>query len=474
MSDNVHGEEQTLEANQDNLATEAKDAAERERLLEKRRARQMAGSSHANGRRSLFAGAAFACGAIVIIASVGPSKALKLFGLREDTSQETSQIDLDVDRHSTNTRQLDFSVPEPPPLADSKVDPNAELKRQVEDLRKQLNEVAKANKGPDVSLDDVQKLLDRYNAQMSEKLEQERQKGEEENKRLRAEALRLADEQKRANEAEKLDAATRKEQEKIDDRQRESNGVVIDGSNAEAVGSGDALQPSDSMSGNDRFLAAAADSEVKTSLSRSLPDPSRTIVQGTIISAVLETAINTELPGNIRAQVIEPVFSFNGKRILFAAGTTLVGKFNDKVDLEQKRVLIAWNRAITPDGKSVSLGSTGTDLLGRAGTAGNVDNHYGKKIGAAVLLSTISALPSLVPSLTGSGRSSSRGGTMINIGASGAGDGNPGTQAASNIAGAISNQGKGILDKYLDLPPTLRVPQGEEIRVFVNQDLVIR
>jgi type IV secretion system protein VirB10 len=185
-------------------------------------------------------------------------------------------------------------------------------------------------------------------------------------------------------------------------------------------------------------------------------------VQGTIISAVLETAIDTQLPGNLLAQVIEPVYSFDGSRVMMPAGTILIGQFRNDVDLAQKRVLIAWNRAITPDGQSVALGSTGTDTLGRAGTEGNVDNRYGTKFGAAILVSAITALPQAIAA---SSRSSSSG-TTVNVGG--------GSQLASQVGTQVGGQASGVLDQYLSLPPVIRVPQGEEIRIFVNRDLVFR
>jgi type IV secretion system protein VirB10 len=190
----------------------------------------------------------------------------------------------------------------------------------------------------------------------------------------------------------------------------------------------------------------------------------------------LETAINTELPGNIRAQVTEPVFSYDGKRILMPAGTVLIGTFNPDIMVAQKRVLIAWNRAITPKGQSIAIGSTGTDTLGRSGTAGNVDNRLGPKIGAAVLVTAINAVPSLLGGLLNkaSPQQQNPSPVTVNVGGSGGSGGDAGGQLAQGAASAVAEQTSGFLEKYLSLPPIIRVPQGEEIRVFVNRDLVFR
>ncbi|WP_244561513.1 TrbI/VirB10 family protein [Ensifer aridi] len=448
--------------------------AEREKLLDKRRARQMNKSNRRSGRTVVLAAAMVLAGSTVaFVVAVGPTQALKFVGLEGDDEEKTSQVDLNVERVTSSNQKLDFSVPEPPAAIGPAGDPNAEMNKRFEELRKDIDAVARSHNGSSLSLTDVQKLLDQYNKDMTLKLQQDREKTQAEDARLRAEALRLEEERRRSDEGMKLDAERIRQSQEISTKQRESNGVIVDESGAHLASTQAAPQIDQDLTANDRFLTSAAGSETKTSVSRALTAPSLTVVQGTIISAVLETAIDTELPGNLRAQIIEPVFSFDGSRILLPAGTNLIGTFSNGMDLEQKRVLIAWNRAITPEGKSIALGSSGTDLLGRAGTEGNVDNRYGKKIGAAILISTITALPSILPALTGSDESSKEG-TTTSIRGAGSSNDNAGSQAMSNTAGAISDQSEGPLDKYLSLPPVLRIPQGEEIRVFVNRDLVIR
>jgi type IV secretion system protein VirB10 len=457
----------------------AREAAERDALLAERRERQIGSGKGKNGR-ILMGGMLLGIAALAFVIAVGPSEALRILGVieRED-GQKTSQVDLEVEKPVGNKYSMDFLLPDGP-MEPAAADHNAEWNKRFETLQKQLEDVARANKKPDVTLHDMQELLRKYNEQMAERLDEERKRMAAENEKLKAEAERLAEEKKRAEELALQDEMRRKENQELDDLQRVSKGVLIDESGSGEVALVPVSSNPDDQDGNERFLATAAGSAFETSTSKPLADPSRTIVQGTIISAVLETAINTELPGNIRAQVTQPVFSFDGKRILMSAGTVLIGTFNNDVDIAQKRVLIAWNRAVTPEGKSIALGSTGTDVLGRAGTAGNVDNRLKTKIGAAVLISSISAIPTMIAAIGGGsnsegGRSSS--GTTINVGntgGSGGGGDNLGQQLASNIAGQASQQGQGILSRYLSLPPVIRVPQGQEIRVFVNRDLIFR
>ncbi|WP_190242172.1 TrbI/VirB10 family protein [Bradyrhizobium algeriense] len=386
--------------------------------------------------------------AISALIAMGPTQFLKVISRTEDNSQKASQVDLKVEDVPRSHQQLDFSVPEAPPVKQKAADPDGTLDKNVQDIRKEIDANAQPNNGSNVSLADVQKLLDRHSKELLLKLKEDRERGETENARLRAAALRLEEERKSAQR----EADRRRELEETNTKQRQSKGIVLDDSGPQL----------------------ASGSEVKTSVSRVLPDPSHTVVQGTIISAVLETAIHSELPGNVRAQVVEPVFALDGSRVLLAAGTILIGTVGDKVQIEQRRVLIAWNRAITPDAKSIELGSAGADLLGRAGTEGNVDNRYGEKIGAGLIFSVVTAVSSTIPALAGSNRSSNISRLPNRTGGTGPDSSNTTGQAVSNVAATIGGQGRPIVDEYFSLPPVIRVPQGEEVRVFVNRDLVIR
>ena len=252
---------------------------------------------------------------------------------------------------------------------------------------------------------------------------------------------------------------------KLEARKRASPTLVLD-MGAENANDGPSSVAGTSIgTADDVFLAQNAKQSVVTAVSNSIPDPSSTIVQGTIISGVLESAVSSELPGTLRAQVIEPVFSFDGNRILMPAGTTLIGSYRNKVVIGQSRLLVAWNRAITPQGQSISLGSIGTDTLGRSGSRANVNNRLGQKIAMAALISTIAIAPEIAAA-----RLIQETGTEVNL-SSGDDDSE---SAIDEVGGAVADELGDFLGKYLDMPPLLRIAQGEEIRVLVNRDLVFR
>lgn len=475
MSDNDHNAgplpHEVAEAKE-----EERRAAEREELLNARRARQT-GSSRGGNVKLLATLGFIAASFFVFVMSAGPGKILGLLGIGGGDNQRTSQIDMQVDREKEANSHLDFLVPAIPEPPRSEVDPNAAFNEKFKALQEKLAEMER-NRQPGLSSGEVQRMLSGYNDAMTKRLEEERKAMADENARLRSEAQKAEEERRKAEDAAKLREEQYKLGREIEMKQRESKAVIVDDSGrgkiADAAAGGDAF--SQDLDQNERFLKASAGGGWQTSVSKRLSDPSRTVVQGSIIAAVLETAIDTQLPGSIRAQVTRPVYSFDGSRVLMAPGTILIGQFNNDVDIAQKRVLIAWNRAITPDGKSIALGSIGTDRLGRSGSLGNVDNRYGTKFGAAMLVSAITAVPTILSEQLG--KSSKSSGTTINIGSSGGGGSSGGTgagaQLANSMGGDLSDQASGVLEKYLTLPPVIRIPQGEEIRVFVNRDLIFR
>lgn len=170
-------------------------------------------------------------------------------------------------------------------------------------------------------------------------------------------------------------------------------------------------------------------------------NPKTTIAQGTLIPAVLETAIDTDVPGYVRAVVSADVRSFDGTRVLVPRSSRLIGQYKSGLQAGQKRAYVIWTRLILPDGVSVNLGSPAIGFGGETGIAGKVDTHFFERFGSALLLSVVGGLSAL----TG------------NAGVIVAGGGQSAAAAAVGQNGSIG--------------PTIRVRQGEPIRVFTARDL---
>jgi type IV secretion system protein VirB10 len=151
--------------------------------------------------------------------------------------------------------------------------------------------------------------------------------------------------------------------------------------------------PGQAATGDDAFRARGQAAEVRQA--EVIADPAHTVMQGTLIEAALETAISTDLAGNVSAIVSHDVWSFDMSRVLIPRGSKLYGRYDSEVDAGQRRVLIAWDRMVTTDGQSVTLAAYGTDRIGRSGLPGTVRNHFLQRFGTAALISLIGAVPTL-------------------------------------------------------------------------------
>jgi type IV secretion system protein TrbI len=193
-------------------------------------------------------------------------------------------------------------------------------------------------------------------------------------------------------------------------------------------------------------------------LDQAVLTPSNTIYlgAGSLISAVLLTGINSDLPGMITAQVAETVFdTVSGKHILIPQGSTLIGEYDSRVTYGQERVLFVWTRVRFPNGSSVSLeGMPGADLSGFAGVKDQVDNHWWKLAQGVVL-----------GSLLGAAAQESYGGGISTA--------NPslGQLASAGAAQNINSAGQQLVQKDLQVQPTLVIRPGQRVAVFVTKDI---
>jgi type IV secretion system protein VirB10 len=169
------------------------------------------------------------------------------------------------------------------------------------------------------------------------------------------------------------------------------------------------------------------------------------VAQGTLIPAVLETAINSDLPGFTRAVVSRDVRSSDGTIILIPKGSHLLGQYKSGLTSGETRAFIIWSRLIRPDGVSVDLVSPAIDPLGQAGMSGKVDNHFLKRFGSAILLTSLNALA----------QQGANGSNTIVIGTS---------QGVSQTAAST-------LSADSQIPPTIKVAHGTAISVFTARDL---
>lgn len=211
---------------------------------------------------------------------------------------------------------------------------------------------------------------------------------------------------------------------------------------------------------NSKYLAAASALADRSATARQIKRIDATIVEGTMIPGILETAIVSDLPGQVRAIVSQNVYSFDGRRVLIPTGTHLIGEYQSDIVRGQKRIFVIWTRLIRDDGVTVRLNSIGADSLGRSGLTGVVDNKFRERFGAAILLSIVGGASSY---LTGYGSNTAIGN---NDDAARAED-----IARNTIAQTFSDMANQALGDSLHIKPTINVSQGERIFVYVRQDL---
>lgn len=200
-------------------------------------------------------------------------------------------------------------------------------------------------------------------------------------------------------------------------------------------------------------------------------DIEHTIAQGKLLTAVLETAINTEIPGNVRAVVSHDVYAESGSQVLIPRGSRLYGTYSSSVTVGQARVKIDWTRLIRPDGIDAAISSQASDQFGRSGIEGDVDNKYGPVVLQSILSSLLSvAGTAVLDQITGNNQTAS-----INNVAQGTSTttGTAATQAATNVNQTITDTINKIINQQLDIKPVITVPQGTRITVIVNADLTL-
>jgi type IV secretory pathway VirB10-like protein len=186
------------------------------------------------------------------------------------------------------------------------------------------------------------------------------------------------------------------------------------------------------------------------------PPPATTLAAGTLIAAQLETEVNSDLAGPVLAQVSRDVYDASQQSVVVPRGSRLLGRYENRVAVGQRRLLVAWTRITFPDGAAFDFpGLPGTDPAGAAGLGARVQNHLLRLFGDALLLSLLSAGADL-------SQPASRNLTLAP---------SAGSVASAAAGQELANVGLQLLRRDLAVQPTLRLAAGTPFLVFVNGDL---
>jgi type IV secretory pathway VirB10-like protein len=178
---------------------------------------------------------------------------------------------------------------------------------------------------------------------------------------------------------------------------------------------------------------------------------------GTVIPAVLITAINSDLPGPVFARVREDVYdSIAGNYLLIPQGSTLIAAYDSLVAWGQERVLLCWQRLVLPNGSSIRLECMpGADLAGAAGLTDSVDEHWWRIVKGASVASVISAATTAA-----AGNTSGFNPTVPQ-------------QFARGAASDIGNAGENLTRRNIMVQPTITVRPGWPLNVMVTKDMIL-
>lgn len=178
---------------------------------------------------------------------------------------------------------------------------------------------------------------------------------------------------------------------------------------------------------------------------------------GTVIPATLISGINSDLPGQVIAQVNQNVYdTATHSTVLLPQGSKLYGVYDSRIAYGQDRLLMAWTRINFPDGTTLELeGMGGTDAAGYAGFADQVDHHYFKIFGNAFLLGLIS------------------GATQAGVSDNNSDEVSTGESVSNGVVQQFSTVGTSLIQKNLDVQPTIKIRNGYKFNVMLNKDVVL-
>jgi type IV secretion system protein TrbI len=203
------------------------------------------------------------------------------------------------------------------------------------------------------------------------------------------------------------------------------------------------------------FSNAKADTETTNPHTLAPPPSTYAVMAGSIIPASLITGLNSDLPGATIAQVTENVFdTVTGEHLLVPQGTRIVGKYDSVVAFGQKRALVVWSRLILPNGNSIVIENLpATDVAGYAGLEDEVDFHTWQLLKGVALASLIGV------------------GTQLSIGNN---QNDLVTALRQSVQQSTNQAGQRVVERELDVQPTITVRPGWPLRVIVSKDLVLK
>jgi len=179
------------------------------------------------------------------------------------------------------------------------------------------------------------------------------------------------------------------------------------------------------------------------------------VFEGTTIDTVLVNRIDGEFAGPLKVMVTNPIYSQDRQHLLIPEGTFILGEVQKVAGLGQKRLAVTFHRLLMPDGYTVDLDQFhGLDQAGSTGLKDKVDNHYVEIFGASIALGIISGAAEASNSNQGYNENGTEG-------------------YKSGIASSLSQTSANVLDRFINISPTITIREGHRIKVYITQDMLL-
>jgi type IV secretion system protein VirB10 len=195
----------------------------------------------------------------------------------------------------------------------------------------------------------------------------------------------------------------------------------------------------------------------KATSAQPLGNPDTLMLRGTYIRCVLETRLISDFPGFTSCVVTEPVYSFNGRKLLLPKGSKVLGKYEGEPT--GPRIAVIWDRIVTPNGIDVNMASPGVDNLGGAGHPGHLNSHWVSRISSALLISMLSDAFSYEAAEHGPKTASVTSGVVVE------------TPFQSNTAQTLQNLSNQAVQRAANRPATVTINQGTVVTIYVARDV---
>ena len=182
--------------------------------------------------------------------------------------------------------------------------------------------------------------------------------------------------------------------------------------------------------------------------------PPFVVFEGTTIDTVLTNRLDGEFAGPVKVMVSNPVYSHDGQHVLIPEGSFILGDVKKVAGFAQKRLAVTFHRLLMPDGYSVDLDQfRGLDQIGDSGLKAKVNNHYLEVFGSSIALGVIAGA---AEASTNSGYNET------------------GSDAyRQGIASSLSQSSANVLDRFINIPPTITIREGHRIKVYITQDMLL-